>query len=263
MFVPVGCAECGKLFQVERGQLGQSASCPWCGARVLALPVAAAAEPQPLPLPLPEEVPVVRPQRSRPAPRLRVLPRLALAALCGFLALATFAVQRYRNGGFASLALESFVAPDGSCRATLPGSAEPAPPPDAPFTPIQTGFTAYSAKSWFSRAKGGVGWIGLDPERARLARSEDLLVNVRDGLGRWLGEPAIEKEGVVKSGSADGSEVRFGAIGGPRFTARMIAVLDSPTPRVYFIWVGGTNIDPDGEAAARVLSSFRLTAAGK
>jgi len=158
MFVPVGCAECGKRFQVERAQLGQAATCPWCQARVLALPVAAPAEP----LPLPEEIPTVRPAGARPAPgrRVRVLPWLAFFALCAFLALGTFAVQRYRSGGFSSFAMRPFVAPDGSCRATLPGPSELATPPDAPFTPIQTGFTAYAAKSWLSPAQGAKGGIG-------------------------------------------------------------------------------------------------------
>ena len=110
MFVPVGCAECGKHFQVERGQLGQPATCPWCGAHRVA------AEPLPLPLPLPEDVRAERPKRAhrvRSTTRLRVVRWLALAALCTVLALATFAGQHYRHGGFSSLAMESFVAPDG------------------------------------------------------------------------------------------------------------------------------------------------------
>ena len=66
----------------------------------------------------------------------------------------------------------------------------------------------------------------------------------------------------MKSGTAGGAEVRYGT-GGTRHTARILAILDAPTPRVYFVWVGGTNVDPDGAAPARVLSSFRLTGPGK
>ena len=109
MFVPVGCSECGKRFQVEREQLGQVASCPWCQARVVALPVAAA--PEPLPLPLPEEAPAVVPVKPKSAPkpprRIGVGCWLLTAALCILLGGGTFAFQRYRSGGFTSLAMQS------------------------------------------------------------------------------------------------------------------------------------------------------------
>lgn len=39
MFVPVGCTQCGKLFQVPQENLGQPAPCPWCGAMVAAWPL--------------------------------------------------------------------------------------------------------------------------------------------------------------------------------------------------------------------------------
>ena len=250
MFAPVGCAECGKLFQVERARPGQPASCPWCQARVLALPMAA--KPEPLPLPLPVIPPGVFPIRNRSA---RPWLWIAVAFLSVFLALGTFLVQRYRNGAVPAFAMQSFTAPDGSCGATLPGSAEAVTRPE--FTPLQTGASLFASQSWLTRARGGLGWIELDPERAKLVRTEDLLINVRDELGRWLGEPTIEKAGLVKSGASEGMEVRYGT-GTTRFTARILAVLDSPQPRIYLVWVGGPKFDPDGELASRVLTSFRV-----
>ena len=260
MFVPVGCAECGKLFQVERGQLGRPTSCPWCQARVLALPVAAQPRVGPEPLPLPE--PSVRganlraPSRSR----TRIWPWIVVVFIGVLLAAGTFLVQRYRGGAVPPFVMQTFVAPDRSCQATLPGSVEAVAGME--FTPLQTGASLFAAKSWFTRAHGGLGWIDLDPERVKLVRIDDLLATVRDELGRWLGAPTIDKEGLVKTGSSDGMEVRYGS-DGTRFTARLLAVLDSPQPRIYLVWVGGPQFNPDGELATRVLTSFRVTPAGK
>ena len=261
MFASVGCAECGKLFQVGRDRLGQPADCPWCGAKVLALPVAAkpGGEPEPLPLPLPEPVAVsgVGPVRKR---RSRKWSWIAALLLCVPVAGGTFLIQRYRAGAMPSFVMQTHRAPDGSCQATLPGPAEEVAAPS--FTPLQTGASLYASGSWLTRARGGLGWIDLDPERARMTRAEDLLGNVRDELGRWLGEPTVDKEGQVRSGQSDGLEVRFGT-GGRRFTARLLAALDGPRPRVYLVWVGGPRFDPDGDAAARVLASFRVAAPAK
>ena len=264
MFVPVGCAECGKLFQVERGQLGRPASCPWCQARVLALPVAAQPRVGPEPLPLPalsvrgangEEN-----LRASIRSRARIWPWIVVVFIGVFLAAGTFLVQRYRGGAVPPFVMQTFVAPDRSCQATLPGSVEAVAV--AAFTPLQTGASLFAAKSWFTRAHGGLGWVDLDPERIKLVRIDDLLANVRDELGRWLGAPTIDKEGLVKTGSSDGMEVRYGS-DGTRFTARLLAVLDSPQPRIYLVWVGGPQFNPDGELATRVLTSFRVTPAGK
>ncbi len=255
MFAPVGCSECGKLFQVEHAQLGQPASCPWCQARVMALPMAAKAEP--LALPEPVIPPGVFPIRKRGA---RPWLWIAVAFISIFFALGTFLVQRYRNGAVPPFAMRTSTATDGSCQATLPGTAAEVIPPQ--FTPLQTRASLFASQSWLTRARGGLGWIELDPARAKLVRTEDLLINVRDELGRWLAEPTIEKEGVVKSGSSEGMEVRFGT-GTTRFTARILAVLDAPQPRIYLIWVGGPKFDPDGEFASRVLASFRVIGISK
>ena len=247
MFASVGCTECGKLFQVDRAQLGQPASCPWCDARIIALPVAKRAEPLPLPV-------------DPPARRFRKWPPIAVVALCIAIAGGTFLVQRYRNGAMPPFVMQTFVAPDRSCQATLPGSAEAV---DGPvFTPLQTGASLFASESSFTRIRGGLGCVDLDPERAKLVRPEDLLGNVRDELGRWLGEPTVEKEGLVKSGTSDGMEVRFGT-GTTRFTARILAVLDSPQPRIYLVWVGGPQFKSDGEVSARVLTSFRVNPPAK
>lgn len=247
MFAPVICAECGKRFAVERAYLGQHTSCPYC----------LAAKAQPLPLPESVDGPRVFPIRKR---RARKWPAFAVVALCVAIAGGTFLVQRYRNGAMPPFVMQTFVVPDHSCQATLPGSAEAVTGPE--FTPLQTGASLYASESSFTRIRGGLGWIELDPERAKLVRTEDLLGNVRDELGRWLGEPTIEKEGLVKSGTSDGMEVRFGT-GTTRFTARILAVLDSPQPRIYLVWVGGPQFKSDGEVSARVLTSFRVNPPAK
>ncbi len=265
MFVPVGCSECGKLFQVERGELGQPASCPWCQARVLALPVAAktTSDPEPLPLPEPfgtvDSVSTAEPIRRRSS-HSGIRPWIVVLALSAVLALFTFLLLRHRGGGTPSFAMESFVAPDRVCQATLPGTAEAVEAPV--FTPLQTGASLFASKTWMTRIVGGLGWVDLDPGRSKLLRAEDVLGNVRDGLGRWLGEPAVDKEGLVKSGTAEGIEVRYGQ-GETRYTARIIAVLDGPQPRVYLVWIGGPHFKPDGELAEKVLASFRIAPPGK
>ncbi len=241
MFAPVICSECGKRFAVERAYLGQHTSCPYC----------LAAKAQPLPLPEPVDPPVRR---------FRKWPAIAVVALCIVIAGGTFLVQRYRNGAMPPFVMQTFVATDQSCQATLPGSAAAVDGPE--FTPLQTGAALYASESTFTRIRGGLGWIDLDTERAKLVRTEDLLGTVRDELGRWLGEPTIEKEGLVKSGTSDGMEVRFGT-GTTRFTARILAVLDSTRPRIYLVWVGGPHFKSDGEVSARVLTSFRVNPSTK
>ena len=249
MLAQVGCSECGKRFQVEGDQLGQLASCPWCEASVLALPMAAKAEPLPLPEPLiPPGVSAI------PKRRARKWPAIPVVALCMLIAGGTFLIQRYRNGAVPAFAMQTLTATDGSCQATLPGSTEAVPGPQ--FTPLQTDVALFASQSWFTRTRGGLGWIELDPERAKLVRTEDFLSSVRDELGRWLGVSTIEKEGVVKSGTSEGLEVHYGT-GTIRYTARILAVFDSPQPRIYLVWVGGPKFDPDGEVASRVLTSFR------
>ena len=239
MLVPVDCAECGELFEAG------PARCPRCGARV-------SAKPEPLPLPEPiGRVPV-------PSPPIRRSRRwILLVALCALLAGGTFLGQRYRGGAVPPFVMRECAAPDGACRATLPGSAVPVVSPR--FSELQTGASLFATNSSFTRLTGGLGWIDLDPERAKMVRSDDLFANVRDELGRWLGEPIIDKEGLVKSGASEGIEVRFGKAT-RRFTARMIFVLGVPQPRLYLVWIGGPHFDPDGETAARVLASFRIDA---
>ena len=238
MLVPVRCAECGELFEAD-----PPASCPRCGARVSA---------KPEPLPLPEEVGRV-PIAVQPMRQSRRW--AALVAICALVAGATFLVQRYRGGAVPPFIMRECAAPDGSCRATLPGAAVPVESPR--FSELETGASLFAAGSSFTRLTGGLGWIDLDPERAKMVRSDDLFANVRDELGRWLGEPEIQAQGAVKSGASEGVEVRFGK-GTRRFTARMIFARGVPQPRLYLVWIGGPHFDPDGETAARVLVSFRI-----
>ncbi len=244
MFVTVDCAGCGMVFEAERDRLDLPASCPRCGTHISL---------KPEPLPLPEEIgraPVTVPiRRSRRW--------IVLVALCTGIAGGTFLVQRYRGGAVPPFVMRECAVPDGSCRATLPGAAMPVECPR--FSELQTGGSVIATSSSFTRFTGGIGWIDLDPTRAKMVRSEDLFANVRDELGRWLDEPKIDKEGLVKSGTSEGMEVRFGT-GTRRFTARMIFALGVPQPRLYFVWIGGPHFDPDGETAARVLASFRIDA---
>ncbi len=242
MLVPVRCAECGELFEAERDRPNSLARCPRCGGR-------ASVKPEPLPLPEPiGRFPVAAPPTRR---RRWIL----LLALCAVVAGGTFLVQRYRGGAVPPFVMRECAAPDGSCRATLPGSADPVECPR--FSELQIGGSMIATNSSFTRLTGGLGWIDLDPERTKLVRSDDLFANVRAELGRWLGEPEIDKEGSVKTGESEGIEVRFGK-GTRRFTARMILTLGVPQPRLCLVWIGGPHFDPAGETAARVLASFRI-----
>jgi len=245
MFVPVHCSACREPIEVERDRSGSSANCPRCGARV---------SEKPKPLPLPEEIGRVS-VAFQPIRRSRRW--IPFIALCALVAGGTFLVQRYQGGAVPPFVMRECTAPDGSCRATLPGSAMPVESPR--FSELQIGGSVIATSSSFTRLTGGLGFIELDPERAKMVRSEDLFANVRDELGRWLCEPKIDKEGLLKSGASEGMEVRYGT-GTRRFTARMIFALGVPQPRLYFVWVGGHHFDPDGETAARVLASFRIDA---
>ncbi|HEY1189500.1 MAG TPA: hypothetical protein VGE74_17750 [Gemmata sp.] len=70
MFFPVGCANCGKPFQVPETALGKSVECPWCQSAVPALPVAKVVEPAPAPAPVPPPAVVEPPPGHKsPAPK--------------------------------------------------------------------------------------------------------------------------------------------------------------------------------------------------
>lgn len=66
MFVPVGCTNCGKPFQVSEAALGQSILCPWCQAVVTALPVGTAAGASPAPTPPTTEQPARAESETKP-----------------------------------------------------------------------------------------------------------------------------------------------------------------------------------------------------
>lgn len=211
---------------------------------------------EPLPLPLPEPLPEPIPDAHAPPFRTSPILRLLLFVfVCLLFTVAAFLVQRYRNGGVPSFIWESASVADGQCQASLPGSAEPIDVLN--FTPLQTKADIRVSSSRFTRLRGGLGLLELDPERSKLVRSEDMLTNLRDEFGRWLGIPEVDKEGVVKSGTSDGMEVRYGKES-TRFTVRFVAALEGNSPRVYIVWIGGPKFDPDGVTATRVLQSFRI-----
>src|SRR5205823_9828367 len=83
-------------------------------------------------------------------------------------------VRGYHTGQVPFYAWREFSPPDGSFRVTLPG--EPAaettePVPD--FTMTRPG-ERYVARSWYAGVTASVGWIGIDPDRAKDMRLEDL-----------------------------------------------------------------------------------------
>ena len=258
MFAQVACLKCGKPFQVGREKLGQGVPCPWCGQTTDAVP--AAVEVHPLPADSSDLTP--RPplrtgegeSAAPPKRRPRLLPLVAYAVLLLVVAAAVFVLLRYQGGYVPDVALAEFVAPDGSCRAVLPGAAREGPVAGDEFLPAGRRF---AASSWLTRAGGEVGWFDLPAEEVKLLREEDLFRHLRDRRAKEL-DAAVTAEGVVRVDSSTGAEVRF-TRGDVRHVDRYLLAKGGPNPRVYWVSVGGPNLDPDSAVAQRVIGSLRLT----
>jgi hypothetical protein len=243
MFAQVACLVCGKPFQVAREKLGRTLPCPWCGKDTDALPVTV--DVQPLPEGTPPSPPTRRPKWLLPGAYV-----LALVLVAGgvFVGLRVLGATAYSE----------FVAPDGSCRAVLPGGPRevPAGPADELF---RSGRRFVSEPGWSGKVAGELGWLDLTADDAKLIRPEDLLRTVRDRRAEELGATP-DGEAVVRTDSLHGVEVRF-VNAADRHVERYLFDPTATRPRVYWVSVGGPGFDPDSAAAKRVLGSLRVAPA--
>lgn len=243
MFAQVACLVCGKPFQVPRDKLGQSVTCSWCGEPTEAVPVAVDVQP------LPAGPPVTTPAKRRFNPVVWV----AYVALLVLIAGGVFAALRMFGGGGE---WTEFTAPDGSCRAVLPGSPREVPAgPTGELFPSGNRFVV--SPGWNSKVGGELGWFDLPADDAKLIRPEDLFRTLRDRRAEELGATA-EGEGVVRLDALSGVEVRF-AKENVRHVERYLFDPKPPRPRVYWVSVGGANFDPESAAARKVMGSLRVT----
>lgn len=237
MFAQVACLVCGKPFQVRAEKLGRSVPCPWCGKHTDAVPVTVDVQP------LPAEAP--KPRRRHPLVWVAYALALVLVAGGVFVGLRVFG-----GTGFTE-----FTAPDGSCRAVLPGF-----PGEVPLGPTDELFVSgkrfAASPGWFGKVSGELGWFDLPAEDAKLIRPEDLFRAVRDRRAEELGATP-DGEGVVRADSLSGVEVRF-ASGDVRHAERYLFDPKPPRPRVYWVSVGGPGFDPESAAARKVLGSLRI-----
>jgi len=252
MFAQVACLVCGKSFQVPREKLGRSVTCSWCGKQTEAVPVAVDVQP----LPASENLtprPPLRSGEGEKTRRSRPLLWVAYAGLLLVIAGGVFVVLRMFGGG----EWTEFFAPDGSCRAVLPGSPRevPAGPTDELFP---SGKRFVVSPGWNNKIGGEVGWFDLPADDAKLIRPEDLFRTLRDRRADELGATP-EGEGVVRVDSLNGIEVRF-VKGNVRHVERYLFDQKSSRPRVYWVSAGGTNFDPESAAAKKAMGSLRVNA---
>lgn len=247
MFAAVVCPECGKPFQVPRAALGEPAGCPWCEKTVAALPVATTAKP----LSLDDAVQLPAPKNSgglRP-PLAGVI---AVVAGCLIVGGGAFLVSRYGPGLAADAGWRTFAPADGGCRAVLPADPVEEAVAANPASPVTRGGKRFVARRRFGPS-ATLGWLDLDPERAKATRAEDAIAAARDRRAAELGGTVV-REAAVKDGNRDGRQVEFDTPGGP-WVERYVYVPDGPRPRLYAVGVTGP---ADGPAARRVLESFRV-----
>jgi hypothetical protein len=252
MFAAVVCPECGKPFQVPRAALGEPAGCPWCGQTVAALPVATKAKP----LSLDDAVqlpPVAKnPGGSRPSLAGLVVKLAVVAAACVVVGIGAFVVSRYGPRLLADAGWRTFAPADGGCRAALPAEPVEEAVPANPASPVTRGGKRFAARPRFGPS-AAVGWLDLDPEKARVTRAEDAIAAERDRRAAELGG-TVAREAAVKDGARDGRQVEFDTPAGP-WVERYVYAPDGPRPRLYFAGVTGP---ADAPAARRVLDSFRV-----
>jgi hypothetical protein len=269
MFVPVACSQCGKPFQVPEAAVGKSASCPWCQAAVLALPVAGAAvaaKPQessapvappaarPEPLSLDDEPPA---QSTLPKAR-RWLVILMLVLIAVVATGATMLVQRRHEGYFTSREWRAFTPSDGSCAVDLLG--RPIEDADAPAANERR----YTSRGWYSGTTTWLAWRNLTAVEAQLAATDDAWHNPqliklfdaeRDRV-KGIHGGYVAKDGTIKFKDPLTREVRLESPQG-KAIVRSIVIGSGPRPRIYHLGIAGKRLDPDGDEVRRFFESFR------
>lgn len=252
MFTAVACSRCGKAFQVAATALGTSVACPWCKESVLALPVASSPGESvtnaPLSLDAATQLPLP-PAGPSPFPRLYLFG--AISVFAGVLAF--FAVRYATSGGSWS----EFAAPDGSVRAKLPGDPTEETLSANPHSPATLGGKRYTANQWLTDVTAWMGWVDIDPERAKLARPEDLIAAERNRRIDELGGK-VAADGPLKLDEFSGIKVRYDTPNGPAID-QFLVVSSGAHPRLYVLGASASTEAAVEEAANRVLLSFRIS----
>lgn len=272
MFVPVACSRCGKPFQVSDADAGRDVPCPWCGAAVAALPVAAAARPAEPPAPLsldddppPPPVEPLPPRRRQSSPAAVVALGVALLLLVVVLG---FGLLGYRSGRIPDSAWRSYTPPDKAFTVDMPG--EPTAEPLNPLPGAVGGFggAMYTARGWYSGADAWAGWRDVqavvapaaagNPETwmlyrpaidAEVQRQQDEWrgTNLRVATTRFENPLTVE----VRMDTPDGAVVE-----------RIMVVGLGPRTRLYVVGMRAKNLTPDSPGLKRLYHTFRLNAEG-
>lgn len=264
MLVPVACGQCGKPFQVPKGEVGRPAVCPWCRANVSALPVAlpetAGSLPEVLSLdegPPPAEVTAsssLNQKRRSPVGWL-VRGVMVLAVMAAVFAL-TFTAVRYGSGWVPSYGWVEFVAPDGSCRVEMPTSVSADELyPAIPDFPMTRPGRKYIARTWYSGVTTSAGWVEVDPERAKTLRLEDLAGGEAARRKGELGAMSTAMS-TVKRGEREGIEVVYRTPDGVVID-RMVYIGEGANPRLYVLSYSAQSAGRDSPAVVRFFHSFR------
>ena len=296
MFVPVGCTNCGKPFQVPETALGQSTLCPWCQSTVTALPVAEVVEPparqpaavtqreppapkwrkkatrgipvaksaEPKPLSLDDE-PAHAPSPGRPPrPRKRFnpVPYIIVAVISLLAMVVTVAALGYGSGRVQESSWTEFTAPDGSCSVLLPAApTEEDVEPNAEGS--VTGGKRYVAKSWYTHAAAWLAWNDLNPAFAKAVSADKDRAFTASALKAELErekarlQGTVTKEAVVQSTSSWGYEVQMDTPHG-KVVEWLLVSASGPRPRLYVYGLWATNISQDSAVVRRMFTSFRI-----
>lgn len=293
MFVPVGCSNCGKPFQVPDAVVGKPAVCPWCQAAVAALPVGTAVEPPPpaatapapkwltkyttdrpkaYPLP-PAEPPLsLDDEPSQPArvpPERPSGPVIRPAAVVGWLAVGlavmalTVAVRGYGSGRVREAAgWAEFVPPDSSCAVLLPGTPVEEDVPANPAGSVRGG-SRFVAEGWYTRSAAWLAWNELDPgfaataawDRDKALAAAAIKAELDCEKARLQG--TVVKEAEVRTSFAWGVEVHMDTPRG-KVVEWLLVAAAGRRPRLYVYGLRATNIAPDSAVVRRMFTSFRV-----
>jgi hypothetical protein len=203
------------------------------------------------------------PSAVRPPVRFPAKTALIVLALVLVVFAATVAVLGYGSGRIGPAAWAEFTPPDGSCTIALPGAPAAEQVGPNPASGVTRGGERFVTSGWYSRATVWVGWQDLDPGQVKdLAADRDGAITApvidaernrrRDQVGG-----TVTKEATVRFGAYTGREVQMDTSRG-QLVERFILALDGPRPRLYFLGVEAKTASPDGPAARRLFSSFRI-----
>ncbi|MBM3979137.1 MAG: hypothetical protein FJ304_02415 [Planctomycetes bacterium] len=286
MFVPVGCTNCGKPFQVPDAALGQRAPCPWCNEVVTALPMSAPVSSAPAPTPAPNPAPAVQPKPAAqrqdalslydepdppPPPRsaalvaaarfpgwVTILIGCAVVAVC---AGATLAYRHYGSGHLSEKRWVEFTAPDGSFCILLPGNPGAEDVPGNPAGSVGGG-KRFTTTGWYSKTSAWVSYCDLEPAALPKLKADTdrvysagILQSERDREKKRLGVTDAT-EVMIRVDNAWGVELLMTTPRG-KAVMWMVLVADGPRPRVYVFGAEGKDMDHKG-LARRLFNTFRV-----